>query len=544
MKRTDVLAPLGLAVMAAKAGLAEKLPGLPGYYWIAGAALVLLHLVLRWDDVARAAGPRQLRHGGNTAVLILFVLGILGVGNYIVYSNTKRWDLTRNKRFSLSDQTKKVLAELKDDVQLVYFQNFLAPGSLQQAKDRIREYQILSPHLKADFVDARQEPLKARKYEVTAIPTLVLVRGDKQEKISSDNEQDITNALIKVTRAGKKTVCFAEGEGERNPDEGGETGYSSVKGLLEKQNYATKKVRLVGLEKVPADCKVLVVAGPKKDPAPVVIDLIRAYVKGGGHAFVMIEPDYEKDSYPNLAGLLKEWNLEAGKGVVIDLYGRLARLNEVAPIGHATGYHEIVRDLTGTYYEAFYLARPLKAGTGTVAGVVAQDLISTTPQAELEGQVVTWSQADLKADGKLSFDPKKDVKGPLTLAAVATIKPQPSPSPVAPPSPAAGASPAPSPSPSPEPEKKEPEGRVVAVGDSDFATNSFLNNAPGNMDFFMNSVAWLSEDADLIAIRPRDAEDQRMRLTSFQRRNVWLLGLVVLPGASIVAGIVVWWRRR
>jgi len=84
---------------------------------------------------------------------------------------------------------------------------------------------------------------------------------------------------------------------------------------------------------------------------------------------------------------------------------------------------------------------------------------------------------------------------------------------------------------------------VVAIGDADFASNTLLS-FQGNQDFFLNSVAWLAQDMDLISIRPKEPEDQRLFLTVNQQQNVAVLALLLLPGLFVVAGVVSWWKRR
>ena len=91
--------------------------------------------------------------------------------------------------------------------------------------------------------------------------------------------------------------------------------------------------------------------------------------------------------------------------------------------------------------------------------------------------------------------------------------------------------------------KPEAEARVVALGDADFATNQLLA-FQGNQDFLLNVVAWLAQDKDLISIRPKEPDDQRMYLTRQQQQNVSWLALIVLPGLFVVLGIASWWRRR
>jgi ABC-type uncharacterized transport system involved in gliding motility auxiliary subunit len=123
--------------------------------------------------------------------------------------------------------------------------------------------------------------------------------------------------------------------------------------------------------------------------------------------------------------------------------------------------------------------------------------------------------------------------GPVSVAAVATVRgPTPAPSPT----------PTPAPSPAPD-EPKAPEGRVVAVGDVDFASNALLGDQ-GNRDFFLNAISWLAEDAELISIRPKEPEDQSLSMTRQILARVVLIAMAVIPGLFVILGVVSWWRRR
>ena len=374
----DLLAPLGflLAVgVLAWTRYGKTLPGGLRPYLIAALALVLLHLILRWEDVARGLGRRQLKYGTNTAVLVLVVLGILGAANYLVVRHPKRFDLTKDQRYSLSDQTRKVVAGLKDDVKITYFQR---QRDMARGQDRLKEYQALSPRLKVEFVDPVQSPAKAQAYDVRGPwPILVVEKADKRERVSNDGEQDITNALLKVTREGKKTVCLLEGEGERSGEETGDRGFSGAKAQLTKSLYDVKSVFLMREKAVPADCTVLVVGGPDKDLLPETTGAIRDFVKNGGKALVMVEAEL-KEHYPNLVALLKEWNIEAGSDVVVDVsgMGQLFGFSELAPLAIEYPWHPITKDFRlPTLYGG---ARSVQAGKGTAEGVSVQDLVKTS----------------------------------------------------------------------------------------------------------------------------------------------------------------------
>jgi ABC-type uncharacterized transport system involved in gliding motility auxiliary subunit len=94
-----------------------------------------------------------------------------------------------------------------------------------------------------------------------------------------------------------------------------------------------------------------------------------------------------------------------------------------------------------------------------------------------------------------------------------------------------------------QPDAPKPETRLVVYGDSDFASNSVLG-IPGNKDMFMNTVGWLSQQENLISIRPKEAADRRLTLTATQQNNITWLALLVVPGAVFGTGIYTWWRRR
>ena len=532
----NLLSPLGvLVIVAAYAWQASgrRLRGSMETYVIVGAVLMLAHLLLRWEDIAQSLGRRQLLYGSNTAVLTLAVLGALMLVNCpgiegwawskgLVHRYQKRWDFTKGRRYSLSDQANKILAGLKEDVTITYYHK---GAELPLGKDRLQPFETASPRLKVEYVDPNKSPGRAKQNEVTHVPTIVVQRGERRENISGDSEQDIVNALIKVTRDVKKTVCFAEGEGERDIDDASERGYSAVKSALGKSQYETKKVFLAREGKVAEGCTLLVVAGPEKDLLAPTIDAVRNHVKDGGRAILMVEPEL-KDATPNLDGLLKSWNLETTKDVVVDVnpMGQLLGTGALTPLAVQYPYHEITRDFR--VMTAFHTARSIEAGKGTVEGVTVQNLLQTTQ--------ASWAETDLTLKEPVEMNDGKDRAGPITLGAVVTLRPPTAPTPTA----------APEASPSPASEAPKPrDGRVVAFGDSDFASNALLGFG-GNRDFFLNTVAWLAEDPDLISIRPKEPDDQRMQLTGGQLQGAFLASVVLLPGLFLVLGAVSWWRRR
>lgn len=526
MKPTDFLSLLGFITLFVNAWFERTGRALPPNIkaeWLTwgGLALILLGLLARVPDLVKAAGARRMKYGSNTVVFVTLVAAILGGVNWMANRYPKRFDVSKEQRFSLSEQTRKILAELKGDVTISYIQR--AASTQQTTKDRLREYQAASPRVKVDFLDPTKEPGRARSLEVTQLPTLVIALGDRREKITFDSEEDITNAILKVTRNVKKTVCFASGEGERDIDDPSEHGYSGAKSAITKSQYEIRKVVLLQEQKVPDDCTVLVVSGPGKDLLPEAAGYIKSFVRGGGKAMLMADP-IEKAPSPNYESVFTEFGVKPGADVVVDAsgVGQLFGTGPFMPIVTDYPFHEINKDLKGTM-SAYDMARSMTPVTPAPEGVVVQELAKTSARS--------WGESDTSLKDPVEFSDEKDKRGPLNLAVAITVRPK-APAPDSPDGAAA-----------PTPDASKKEGRVVAVGDSNFGSNGLLT-FQANQDLFMNMVAWLAQDSDLISIRPKDPDVHRLDLTMGEQRNVMIFSLLLLPGFFIIWGITNWWRRR
>ncbi len=521
MKRTDILSVLGFLTFIANAGLERAGKALPPSVkpeWVTGAgiALILLGLAARIPEMARVAGARRMKYGTNTAVYALLVASILGAVNWMANRYPKRFDISKEKRFSLSDQTRKILASLPGDLTLSYVNRSAVTSAT--AKDLLHEYQAASSKVKVEYVDPTREPAKVRALDVAQLPTTVVALGERREKILSTTEQDITNAILKLTRNVKKTVCFASGEGERDLDDPSDRGYTTAKGAIQKSQYDVKKIVLLQEQKVPADCTVLVVAGVEKDLLLEAAEYVKDFVKGGGKVMLMVDP-VSKTPLPNFEEIFKEFGVKPDADVVIDAsgVGQLFGTGPFMPLATDYPFHEINKDLKGMM-TAYDMARSITPITPAPTGIVVSELAKTSARS--------WGESDTTLKPPIEFG-DKDTPGPLNLAAAITVKVTPAPE--------AG------PAPSPAPPLKE--GRVVAVGDSNFASNS-LFTFQANQDLFLNMIAWLAQDSDLISIRPKDPDLHHLDLTLAQQRNFVIFSLFLLPGFFIIWGIVNWWRRR
>src|SRR4249919_664018 len=187
---------IGMALVVAAVGIRFGLPAREQYaYYLAwgGLVCVLIYTLGQWREIAGAFSGRQARYGTLAGVSILVVLGILVAINYIGSKQNKRWDLTTNKQFSLSDQSRNVLAKLDSPMQV---QVFAQEPQFPRYQERIKEYEYASSKISTEYIDPEKKPSAAKQNNVDRIPTIVFNYKGRSERVNADAEQDLTNAII------------------------------------------------------------------------------------------------------------------------------------------------------------------------------------------------------------------------------------------------------------------------------------------------------------------------------------------------------------
>jgi ABC-type uncharacterized transport system involved in gliding motility auxiliary subunit len=451
---------------------------------------------------------RQTKYAAYAGLYIVVVLAIIATANVLANRYNKSYDSTANKRYSLSDQTSKIVKGLKEDATITYFDQ---STRFPQAKDQLDQYANLSPKVHVQYVDPEQKPSLARQAGFKGNGTLILLKiGPKTEEAKSLTEENITGAFIRLLKNHTRTVCFVTGSGEHQIDDSERGGYSRFKDLLGKDDYESKSISLLQKAEVPSECTVVVVAGPSGDYQQPAVDALKKFVEGGGRALFLLDPPLkigrtEVADNDLLTGLLASWGVSVEKDLILDLnpIGQLAGLGPQVALVTTYNIQPIVADMKGTA-TGFPLSRSLEVkseGKSTV-----EKLFSSSDSS--------LATTKLNSPDIDPSDPKKKT-GPLTLAAAGSYSTG----------------------------KENSQGRFVVVGSSAWAANSFLN-FNGNRDLALNTMNWLSSDEDLISIRPKEQEDRRITMTQAQLSWVRIASQFVLPLIVIFAGVSVWWKRR
>jgi ABC-type uncharacterized transport system involved in gliding motility auxiliary subunit len=449
---------------------------------------------------------RQTKFAAYTAVYVLIVVAVVGVLNFLTNRYNKTYDTTSSKQFTLSDQTIKIAKNLKQDVNISYWDQ---PTQFTAAHDLLDRYKNLSPKIDVHYQDLEKNITQARAAGVTRRGAVLVQTGGKTQEAKSLSEEEVTGALVRAMKTGDKVACFVEGAGEHTLEDADRSGYGQLKTLVESNNYKTQSINLLQKPEVPKDCTIVAVGGPSRDYLQPAVDALKSFVENGGKAIFMLDPPLKFakqtiDENAVLVNVLASWGVTVDKNLVLDTsgVGQLYGLGPEIPLVSSYGTHPIVASMK-KLASGFPIARSLeiKNGEKTTVEKLFESTEDTLATSNLASSEITPSTSDKK--------------GPFVLGAAGTYNTG----------------------------KENGNGRFVVVGSSSWVANNYLRLA-GNRDLFLNMMNWLSADEDLISIRPKEPEDRRLTMTRSQMALAFYSSVLAIPLLILATGVSVWWKRR
>jgi ABC-type uncharacterized transport system involved in gliding motility auxiliary subunit len=476
---------------------------------------------------------RWLVRTGTLSAGVLLIAALLVIVNYFGDKYHKRFDWTSSRLYTLSEKSENVVRDLKKDVDFIVF---LQPGDelYEPVRELLAQYDAASQRVKVRYVDPQRDRLEAerliRQYQIAGYGVVVASGKDKRVIPSNDlaeldfsamemgqppkvagfkGEQLFTGAILQLGEGRKPKVVFTTGHGERSLDDQGAEGLAGIQQLLGQDNFDVEEWSALGKTAVPPGTDLVVVAGPRSPFLQPELGALAAYLDGGGRMLALVEPTLGQAEGMGLTPTgfetwLTRFGVKLGNDIVVDPPNTIPGFTAAPLFANEYGDHPVTNALSQSKLPVlFSVARSV--GRSVTAGFTITELAHTTGEG--------WGETNLSALAEVERG-GTDLAGPVSLGVAV------------------------------EGEKQGKKMRLVVFGDSDFASNQFIQANSPNQILLSNALNWLVAREALLAIPPRKTEQVRLSLT--QNQGIWVvaLSLALLPALAAAAGIVVWSRRR
>ncbi len=493
---------------------------------IAGATL-LFYFFLRGGLmlIGAATLKRAAGYGASLTIYSALFFGLLILANYFFFRHDPLYfDSTEQKVFTLAPQTQKLLSGLKDEVVIrAFYVGGEVPEEVEGLLDRLSR---ASDKLSWQVVDPEKSPRLTERLGVNERDTLhfSFATGDstREAKVVREiAEQDVANAILKLTRGGSKTVYYVFGHGESNLEEKKEAGYLFLKEAIQGENVQVKQLILGQHEAIPPDAAAVLVMAPRRPLLPIEHKLLSEYFAKGGSGLLVTEPNTVRD----VAKLAAPYGIVVGDDIVLSQELRLleGQVVGVQPVVNTYSSHPAVAGFTQS--TVFSTVSSVRRAEEVPPGATVEE-IAFTPQ----NSWVSTDLANIFGEAPEVVMPSEDQKYSVPIAAAYE---------------------APVPEGAKDPENSEQAGekdeprkhRLLVIGDADFVANINIRQL-FNRDFFLNSLNWVLGEQEQVSIRARTLRRSTTLISNDQFQKIFLVGGILIPELLLLWGLAIWWFRR
>lgn len=452
---------------------------------------------------------KTTRHGLNMGALVLIVLGLLATINFVGARHYATLDFSTNKLNTLSPQSLQLLKGLDSPLNAYFFYKNGSDRVEENKKvfrDLVKKYQDVSAQVKIQFIEMNEMAKLTQDFSASrgSGEAFIEYKG-LRNRIENYTEQDLTNALIKLTRTSKKIIYFVEGHEERNLDlDKDETSLFGLKQLLEKNSYEVKKLSLVKEGKIPPGAEVLIIAGPTQNFQDFEIKLIKKFLENGGALLLAVEAKFQ-----GLDHFIKDFGLSFNGNYIFNVFdtpmGQVVNAQSATVAVNYSASSEITKAFTANQMTVF--KQPTAINILSTPTDMQTEVLVKTPDnsvalqkldsADYIGKPQTYNLA-VEVKGKLSPEQKKDF-------------------------------------------------RLIVFSDVDFMSNVLLYQNL-NRDLILNTISYLAQEKDLISISPKETQVTKILLSPPEFNQFFrfvIFGIIIpIPLLFMMASLIVWFRRR
>ncbi|MBI2836502.1 MAG: Gldg family protein [Chloroflexi bacterium] len=514
-----------LGVVASLSGLIVMLllPGIKLAAWgvlALGVALLAVAFVLDFRRVTRAITGRRGLFGAGTGVMAAIFVGIIIFVNAVSITNYRRFDITALGQFTLTSKTKEVLADLDKPVEVLFFYGVASQIDVtlrSYAESLLNEYANESNKLTVRFIDTDEQPELARQNEISNYSTSVFKSGElrrvvfpwelvvlnEQGQVSAiEAENAFTSAILEVTGAVQKKVYFLTGHGEAGISSNAAGGYNNARRALLDNLFQVGTLDLAVTPQIAEDAAGLIIAGPQEPLTTTESDILKRYLADGGWVMLMLNPN----SPQSFRQLIEGWGVKTEEGIIIDSEEFVSPNKEYPKVPRTR--FALFLAVTEAYFPG---------ATAIIPQETPLENLEITPLAYTSRN--SWLEKEFGAGKEPVLSEGVDVKGPLALGVLIAVKvPE-------------------------KPDEAFKDTRLIVFGDSDFASNQHFFNGD-NGEVFIKAVNVLTTGKELISIERKVLPFRRMLVTQEQANFITYSSVAVLPLLVLLAGAVIWWRRR
>jgi ABC-type uncharacterized transport system involved in gliding motility auxiliary subunit len=480
--------------------------------WGLAGSLIALWVWLDRAGFKKFLGRKGAKYGASSGAVLFMTIAVL-VGVALLTTRPrfdKTFDLSRDKTNTLSDQSLKAIETLKArGTELSVTAFFLDQQQEQGFRDLMGLYLAKGAKAAVEYINPQKDPTRAMAEKLTSGNTVIFKLGNQENRVTTFTEEKITNALVAVLKEGSKKIYFTKGHGEGQLTGQEPSGFEIIAQELKNNRYEVGDVNLIDSGKVPDDAKALIIAGPKYDLKDQEIQFIDQFISAGGSVLVLSDAMTQTT---NINKLTEKFGLSFNNDFMIlrpdDPRAQLLGQNN-AIIGDFDEFSPITKDFARKSNVAvlFQNTRTVAERTENLAKFKVTMIGKTAGETTVRVKNVN-SAADLRG-----ITQDRVEQGSFAVMATSSGK------------------------------VGEKEARVAAFGSSQFLTNQGAQTAE-HRDLLVNTVSWLTQDEDFIAIRPKDMTKSTLSLASSGATLNLLFISFIYPFIFLGLGALYWLRRK
>ena len=465
--------------------------------------LTLILIFMNKDTLGVYYQSHHFKKLQESLVFFALIFAILGVCNYWAYKHPKQLDLSVIKLNSLTEQSRNVLKEMKGPLT---FKMFARKSDSLAWMALLDYYRIEKPSIQIEKIDIDVRPDLVGDYQISDAATLVIEYNGKRQKVTSRDELNITNGLIRISRSSDPVVYFVQGHNETDINSKENEGLKFIFEAVKNSAVDIRPINLLTAQEVPFDAKTLIIWGPKTSLQPSEIGVVKRFLERNGNLLVAIDPDLNGDNQGALRNLVANYKIDIRNDLVIDHKSFVNGSNGSIPLVQEFQESEITKNFKG---QVFF---PLTSSVEPIPDNILPDVLgvvtvitATTPFPE------SWGETSLKelATQNMTYTPNVDHPGPLPL--MVTYESQ--------------------------------KNKIVAFGNSTFVLNAYVKFG-NNFALFINSLSWLAGEDRLISFNLPIIQSEPIFISAPQMGIIFYFSVLFSPLALFGLAIFMYRRKR